>query len=152
METAPLRVENRLDRASNFLSWKARVTLALKEYDLWELVDKAVTPSTDPAALDTHNKKEIKAERVLLESMKDHLIPHLTEKMTTKVMFDALVSLFQSKNMNRKIILRNKLISVHMSRSDNVSILSHEDHTCALSTCGHSGENRGCGAHERGIE
>jgi hypothetical protein len=34
METTPLRVEDRLDGASNFLSWKARVILALKEYDL----------------------------------------------------------------------------------------------------------------------
>jgi hypothetical protein len=121
MATTPLRVEDRLDGASNFLSWKARVTLALKEYDLWELVDKAVTPPTDLTTLDAHNKKEIKAERVLLDSVKDHLIPHLNEKKMTKEMFDALVSLFQSKNMNRKMILRNKLRSVQMSRSDNVT-------------------------------
>jgi hypothetical protein len=49
MASTPLRVEDRLDGASNFLSWKARVTLALKEYDLWELVDKVVAPPTDPA-------------------------------------------------------------------------------------------------------
>jgi hypothetical protein len=107
-----LRVEDRLDGESNFLSWKGRVTLALKEYDLWELVDKEVAPSTYLAALDAHNKKEIKAERVLLDSAKDHLIPYLNEKMTAKEMFDALVILFQIKNMNRKMILRNKLISV----------------------------------------
>jgi hypothetical protein len=94
--------------------------LALKEYDLWELVDKVVTPPKDLAALDTHNK-EIKAKRVLLDSLKDHPIPHLNEKKTTKEMFDALVSLFESKNMNRKMVLKNKLISVQMSRSDNVT-------------------------------
>jgi hypothetical protein len=121
METTPLRVEDRLDGASNFLSWKERVILALKEYDLWELVDKVVTPPTDLAALEAHNKKEIKAERVLLDSVKDHLIPHLSKKKTTKEMFDALVSLFQSKNMNRKMVLRNKLRSMQMSRSDNVT-------------------------------
>jgi len=37
-----------LDGASNFLSWKERVTLVLKEYDLWELVDKATSPPTNP--------------------------------------------------------------------------------------------------------
>jgi hypothetical protein len=36
-------------------------------------------------------------------------------------MFDALVGLFQSTNMNRKMVLRNKLISLQMSRSDNVT-------------------------------
>jgi hypothetical protein len=56
-----LRVEDRLDGASNFLSWKERVTLDLKEYDLWELVDKVVVPLTYPTALEAHKKKEIKA-------------------------------------------------------------------------------------------
>jgi hypothetical protein len=116
-----LRVEDRLDGASNFLSWKARVTLLLKEYDLWEIVDKVVPPPTDPQALAAHQKKEIKAQWVILDVVKDHLIPHLSEKKTTKEMFDALVSLFQSDNLNRKMILRNKLRSVQMSRSDNVT-------------------------------
>jgi hypothetical protein len=60
METTPLRVEDRLDGASNFLSWKERVILALKEYDLWELVDKVVTPPTDLTTLEAHNKKRSK--------------------------------------------------------------------------------------------
>jgi uncharacterized protein YehS (DUF1456 family) len=46
MTTTTLKVEDTLDGASNFLSWKVRVTLALKEYDLWELLDKVVTPLT----------------------------------------------------------------------------------------------------------
>jgi hypothetical protein len=82
---------------------------------------EGVSAPTDLATLDAHKKKEIKVWRVLLDSVKDHLIPHLIEKKTTKEMFDALVSLFQRKNMNKKMVLRNKLRSVHMSRSDNVS-------------------------------
>jgi hypothetical protein len=97
-----------LDGESNFLSWKERVTLSLKEYDLWELVDKTVTPPKNMESLDAHNKKEIKSKRVLLDSMQDHLIPHPTEKNTTKEMCDALISLFHKKNMNRKMALRNK--------------------------------------------
>jgi uncharacterized protein YehS (DUF1456 family) len=95
-QTTSLRVEDRLDGASNFLSWKARVTLALKEYDLWEIVDKVVLPPTDPQDLAVHQKKEIKSQWVILDSVKDHLIPHLSEKKMTKEMFDALVGLFQS--------------------------------------------------------
>jgi hypothetical protein len=109
MATTPLRVEDILDGASNFLSWKTRVTLALKEYDLWELVDKVVAPLIDPADLVVHQKKEIKAEQVLLDLVKDHIIPHLSEKKMTKEMFDSLVGLFHSTNMNRKMVLINKL-------------------------------------------
>jgi hypothetical protein len=35
----------------------------------------------------------VKAKRVLLESVKDHLIPHIVEKTTAKDMYDALVGL-----------------------------------------------------------
>jgi hypothetical protein len=94
MGETPLRIEDRLDGSSNFLSWKAGVTLELKEYDLWELVDKEVTPPTNLTTLYAHNKKEIKSERLVLDSMKDHIIPHLNEKKTTKEMFESLVILF----------------------------------------------------------
>jgi hypothetical protein len=80
METTPLRFEDRLDGASNFLSWKERVTLTLKEYDLWELVDKVFTSLTNTTTLEAHNEKEIKEKRVILDSMKDHIIPHLSKK------------------------------------------------------------------------
>jgi hypothetical protein len=53
--------------------------------------------------------------------MKDNIIPHLSDKNMAKDMFDALVGLLQRTNMNRKMVLRNKLISIQMSRSDNVT-------------------------------
>jgi hypothetical protein len=121
MAVAPLRVGDRLDGASKFLYWKQIFTLALKEYDLWKLVDQVVSPPKNLVALEAHKKKEIKLERVLLESVKDHLIPPLTMKTTEKYMFYSLVCLFQRKNMNMKMILSNKLISVQMSKSDNVT-------------------------------
>jgi hypothetical protein len=60
MASTSLRVEDRLDGASNFLSWKERVTLALKEYDLWEIVDKVVVPPNRSTRFGAHKKKEIK--------------------------------------------------------------------------------------------
>jgi hypothetical protein len=106
MSLAPLRVKDKLDGASNFLSWKERVILALNEYDLWDLVDKVVVLPIDIVALESHNKKEIKEERVILDSMKDHLIPDMSKNNMAKYMFDALVGLFHSTNMNRKMVLR----------------------------------------------
>jgi hypothetical protein len=56
-----------------------------------------------------------------LDSLKDHIVPHLYNKNKSKEMLYALVGLFQRMNMNRKMVLRNKLKSVHMSRYDNVT-------------------------------
>jgi hypothetical protein len=49
-----------MEQPTSYLE-KVRVTLALKEYDLWELVDKVVVPPTNPTTLEARNK-EIKAE------------------------------------------------------------------------------------------
>jgi hypothetical protein len=92
--------------------------LLLKENDFSEIVDKVLPSSTDPQELAAHKKKESKAMRLILDVVKDHLIPHLSEKKTTKEMFDALVSLHQSENINKKMVLRNMLSSMQMSRSN----------------------------------
>jgi hypothetical protein len=56
-----------------------------------------------------------------MDTIKDHLIPHISEKKTANEMFDALVSLYQSENKNRKMILRNKPKSIEMTRSDSIT-------------------------------
>jgi hypothetical protein len=48
MALASLRFASRLDGASNFLSWKVRVTLLLEEDDLWDIVKNVATRPTDP--------------------------------------------------------------------------------------------------------
>jgi hypothetical protein len=120
MATTSLRFEDRLDGGSNFLSWKARVTLLLKEHNLWEIAEKV-----DPTPIDVAEKatleKDIKADRVILDDVTDHLIPHMAEKHLAKEMFEALVDLFHSDNLNRNMILRNKLIYIQMSRFGNVT-------------------------------
>jgi uncharacterized protein (DUF927 family) len=109
-----------LDGASNFLYWKARVTLLLKENDLWEIYIQEITPPSDPHQLAVH-EKEIRDMQVILDEIKDHLILHFSKKQKTREWFNALVSLFQSDNMKKKIILINKFRSVQMSIFDNVT-------------------------------
>jgi hypothetical protein len=108
--------EDRLDGASNFLFWKARATLILKEHDLWEIMEKVVPTPTD-AAEKAALENDIQAQGVIMDVVKDHLIPHVAKKQSAREMFKALVDLFQSDNLNRKMVLRNKLRSIQMSRS-----------------------------------
>jgi hypothetical protein len=68
-----------------------------------------------------HKKTEIKAKRILIDSIKDHLIPNVLELKTPKEMFDALTRLYESKNTSKKLTLRNQLRNVMMHKSDSVS-------------------------------
>jgi hypothetical protein len=53
---------------------------------------------------------------VLLDSLKDHLISHISEKKTIKDMYDALVGLYQRGNTSHNLILRHKIRSIEMSK------------------------------------
>jgi hypothetical protein len=115
-----LKIEDRLEGATNFRAWKARVLLLLEENDLKEYVESVVASPTDPQELAAHKKKEVKAKRVLLESVKDHLIPHIAEKTSAKEMYDALVGLYQNGNTGRKLHLKHQLQVVKMSSEDTI--------------------------------
>jgi hypothetical protein len=45
--------------------------------DLKECVEGVVPSLVDPQELAAHKKKEVKAKWILLDSVKDHLIPHI---------------------------------------------------------------------------
>jgi hypothetical protein len=56
------------------------VTFLLKEHDLWEIVEKVVPVPTYATQKVTQEKKDIKAQRVITNAVKDNLIPHMAEK------------------------------------------------------------------------
>jgi hypothetical protein len=120
MASAGLRFEDRLDGASNFCPWRERIGLVLEENGLLEIVEGKVAAPADPVQLATHNKKDVKARRIIVDGVKDHIIPHLSGKKTTKDMWEALVKLYQSDNQSRKMLLREKLRSTKMAKGESV--------------------------------
>jgi gag-polypeptide of LTR copia-type len=119
---ASIRYEDRLDGISNYLQWKVRLSAVLKENKIYNYVSSVVAaPAADPVALDLHEVKEAKAQRIILDGVKDHLIPHLAEKKTAKEMWDALKNLFEAKNENWKMALKAKLHDTKMGKEESVS-------------------------------
>jgi hypothetical protein len=74
--TTGLRVEDRLDGATNFCAWKERMILLLQENELWDIVENTTTHPvlvpTDAPLLAAYTKKSIKAKRIILDAIKDH--------------------------------------------------------------------------------
>jgi hypothetical protein len=117
-----IRYEDRLDGISNYLQWKVRMSAILKENKIWSFVSTiVVVPSANSIALDLHEVKEAKAQRLILDGMKDDLIPHLVEKKIAKEMWDALKNLYEAKNENRKMALKEKLHNTKMGKGESVS-------------------------------
>jgi hypothetical protein len=78
-------------------------------------------PPTDPTQLVAHIRKDVKKRRIIINWVKDHIIPHLSRKKTTKEMWESLTKLYQFDNQRKKMMLREKLRSTKMARGDIVA-------------------------------
>ena len=121
MASIGLRVEDRLDGGGNWTLWRARIALLLEEYELWEIVETAIVVPTDLVLLAKFKKKNIKAKRITLDSVKDHIIPYVAGRDFAFHIWESLSNLYQSSNQNRKMVLREKLRSTKMARGESVT-------------------------------
>ena len=84
MTTPSVKSEERLEGASNFNAWKARVLNILEDSDLDDFVTRVVEELATAQGRPTFKKKQAKAKRVIFESVKDNLMPVIAPLRTTK--------------------------------------------------------------------
>ena len=94
--------------------------LILEENDLEGFIEVDIPEPEEDEAKAKHNKSLVKAKRIIADSIKDHLIPHVSSLKTPKQMFDALSWLYEGKNINRKMTLRTQLKNVKMQDSESI--------------------------------
>ena len=92
--------------------------LILEENDLEGFIEEDIPEPEEDEATTKHKKSLVKAKRIIADSIKDHLIPHVSSLKTPKQMFDALSRLYEGKNINKKMALRTQLKNVRMQDSE----------------------------------
>ena len=93
-------------------AWKYRISLVLEENELDTYITEEVPVPEGDEVKALHKKNLVNAKRIIVDSIKDHFIPHVSSLKTPKEMFDSLTKLFEGKNINRKMTLRNQLKNV----------------------------------------
>ena len=74
-----MKVEDRLDGANNFRAWKLRISVILEEYDLQGFVESDLPDPEGEEELVKFRKDRDRVRRILIESIKDNLIPYVSE-------------------------------------------------------------------------
>ena len=118
--TPNINLDEKIECVDNILAWKYRVMLNLEENDLEDFVKEEVLEPKEDVAKAKYKKSLFKAKRIIVDSIKDHLIPHVSSLTTPKQMFDALSRLYKGKNINQKMTLRTQLKSVKMQSSETI--------------------------------
>ena len=72
------KLEDKLEGIENFLAWKYRIGLILKENGIDKYIKDEVAEPKEYEAKEKHEKDLIKEMRIIVDSIKDHLIPQVS--------------------------------------------------------------------------
>jgi hypothetical protein len=118
--SASTKLVEKLEGIDTFCAWKYRIGLILAENDLSRFIKEEVEELEDAVEKAKHQKNSIWAQRIIADSIKDHLIPYVSSNKTLKEMFDALSKLYEGKNINRKMNLRTQLKNTKMQKGEMI--------------------------------
>ena len=94
-----------MDGISNYAIWKDNIQKVFEEETIWDIVRQVVVPPTVANELAEFTKSNAKAKRILLDSLKDHVVPLVRGNTYASHMWTALTTLYQSTNESRKMVL-----------------------------------------------
>lgn len=102
-----VRDQDKLDGASNFVIWKARILVFLDKHRIKDYALKVVVVLVDADPLKKYEEAQAIAKCMILHGVKDHVLPHISEKETSREMWEALTTLYQGTSVQRKMLLEN---------------------------------------------
>ena len=114
------KLDEKLEGGDNFRAWRYRIMLIMREHDLDKYVKEEVLTPEEEEAKSKHNKDVVRAMRIIANSIKDHLIPQVSSLDSPKDMFDALTRMFEGRNINRKMTLRQQLKNAKMLEQESM--------------------------------
>jgi hypothetical protein len=124
--TYSMKSENKLDGASNFIAWKTRIDLILAKNKVLDIVKgKIVEPEfEEDKEKEPQNvvvMEKFKDGDIMVDSIKDHLIPYISHLDSLKKMYDALTNLFSVRNIGQIMSLKNELCDMKMNDDDSIT-------------------------------
>ena len=114
------KLEDKLESIDNLQAWKYRIGLILRENDLDKYIKREVAELEEDEAKEKHKKDLIRAQRIIVDSIKDHLIKQVSSKKTLKELYDSLSRMYEGRNINKNMNLRAQLKSTKMSHGESI--------------------------------
>ena len=72
-----------------------------------------------------HKKNLVKAKKIIIDSIMDHLVPQVSSLKTLK-MFASLIKLFEDKNLNQNMVLRKQLKDVKIQNAKQLEAVEEK--------------------------
>jgi hypothetical protein len=129
--TYSMMLENNLEGASKFREWKTRIELILSKNKVLDIVKgKIMEPQFEEgkekepqnvAIMKKFKDGDIYSMSIIVDSIKDHVIPYISHIDSSKKMHDALRNLFSVRKIGQVMSLKNELCDMKMNDDDNIT-------------------------------
>jgi hypothetical protein len=129
--TYSMKLENKLDGASNFGAWKTRIDLILAKNKVLDIMKgNIMKPEFEEgkekelqnlAAMEKFKYVDINAMSIIVDSIKYHLIPYISHLDSSKKMHDSLTNLFSVRNIGQVMSLKNELRDMKMKDDESIT-------------------------------
>ena len=118
-----IKGENKLEGPSNFRSWKNRIDLILEKNKPLDPVKGNVKKLTEEVN-DVNKMKfkdlELVAMNLMVEGIKDNIVPFIVNIHHAQTMYEALLKLFAIKNIGQVASLNNELMTAKITKEDTM--------------------------------
>ena len=114
---------NKLVGSSNFSAWKKRTDLNLIEDEVMDYIDGSVIqpPKEDAPAHAKYMKGKIRAQRILIKSIKDSLISYVSKLKSAKEIYEKLVEIFSMSTTGEAISMRQEIYTMKFPREEGIT-------------------------------
>jgi hypothetical protein len=72
------------------------------------------------AVMEKFKDNDINGMSIIVDSLKEHLIPYISHLDSSKKMYDALTNLFSVINIGQVMSLKNELCDIKINNDDNI--------------------------------
>ena len=116
-----VRIEDRLDRASNFASWKTRLLIILREMELENYIETNLPMPENESEKATWKRHNNKAMKIIIDLVKDHILPSISNLKNAFDMFSTIQSTFEINNTSRLLTLKQDLLYIKMKNGESIT-------------------------------
>jgi hypothetical protein len=85
------------------------------------VIQKALPETTIDEEKEEWNEDDVKARKIIIYSLRDHLLPRIANLKTTREMYEALKNMFESNNTLIALTLKGHLQNIKMTKYDTVA-------------------------------
>jgi hypothetical protein len=85
------------------------------------VIQKALPETATDEEKEEWKEDDVKARKIIIYSVRDHLLPRIANLKTAREMYEALKNIFESNNTLRALTLKGQLQNIKMTKADTIA-------------------------------